>query len=150
MLQPGDRAPDFSAGTDGGGTVRLADLRGSKVVLYFYPKDSTPGCTKEACDFRDALPDIEARNAVVLGVSGDSAKSHDRFSQRLRLPFRLVCDGDHRIARAYGAWRQKKLFGRTYMGIVRSTFVIDESGTIQASFDRVRVRGHVAEVLATL
>ena len=150
MLQPGDPAPDFEAETDGGGTLRLADLRGKKVVLYFYPKDNTPGCTFEALSFRDAQPEFAAKNAVILGVSADSVRSHDRFKAMHNLPFRLLSDRDHAIAEAYGAWREKKLFGRKYMGIVRSTYLIDEHGRIEATCDKVRVHGHAADVLERL
>ena len=150
MASAGDLAPDFEAGTDGGGSVRLSDFRGKKVVLYFYPKDGTSGCTAEACAFRDARSEFEARNAVILGVSPDSVKAHDRFKARHDLPFDLVSDPDHAITESYGAWREKSLYGNRYMGVVRSTFVIDEEGTIQAVFDNVRVRGHVANVLETL
>ena len=150
MLSPGDLAPDFSAATDGSGTVRLSELRGRKVVLYFYPRDSTPGCTLEACAFRDAEPDLDARNAVVLGVSTDSVGSHDRFKARHGLPFRLVSDPDRTICEAYGAWREKTLFGKRYMGIVRSTVVIGEDGRIEAVYDKVKVRGHVQAVLEAL
>lgn len=150
MASAGDLAPDFEAGTDGGGSVRLSDFRGKKVVLYFYPKDGTSGCTAEACAFRDARSEFEARNAVILGVSPDSVKAHDRFKARHDLPFDLVSDPDHAITESYGAWREKSLYGKRYMGVVRSTFVIDEEGSIQAVFDNVRVRGHVANVLETL
>ena len=150
MLALGDLAPDFSARTDGGDRIQLSDLRGRRVVLFFYPKDSTPGCTLEACAFRDAHQEFTAKNCVVLGVSADSIKSHERFGTRHKLPFRLVSDPDHAIAESYGAWRQKTLFGRKYMGIVRSTYVIGEDGTIMAAYDRVKVVGHVAEVLTNL
>ncbi len=150
MLTIGDTAPEFAAATDGGGSIRLSDLRGTKVILYFYPKDRTPGCTIEACAFRDAGEEFKARNAVILGVSADSVRSHDRFKSKHRLSFPLISDPDHSIAEAYGAWREKKMFGRTYMGIVRSTFVIDEEGRIKAAFDKVKVRGHIRQVLAAL
>lgn len=150
MLQPGDPAPDFEVETDGGGTLRLADFRGRKVVLYFYPKDSTPGCTIEALAFRDAEPEFAAKNAAILGVSADSVRSHDRFKARHNLPFRLLSDRDHAIAEAYGAWREKQLFGKKYMGIVRSTYVIDEQGKIEATCDKVKVRGHTDDLLARL
>ena len=150
MLSVGDTAPNFSAKTDGEGSVTLSDFRGKKVVLYFYPRDSTPGCTIEACAFRDAELDFKAKNTVILGVSADSTKSHDRFKSKHSLPFPLISDPDHSISESYGAWRQKKLFGRTYMGIVRSTFVIDEQGKIEAAYDKVKVRGHVADVLGRL
>jgi len=150
MLAAGDPAPDFSAETDGGGQIQLSDLRGQRVVLYFYPRDSTPGCTFEACAFRDAHEEFCAKNCVIIGVSADSIKSHERFSARHHLPFRLVSDPDHTISESYGAWRQKTLFGRKYMGIVRSTFVIGADGRIEASYDQVKVVGHVGEVLAGL
>ena len=150
MLADGDPAPDFSAETNGGGQIQLSDLRGQRVVLYFYPRDSTPGCTFEACAFRDAHEEFCAKNCVIIGVSADSIKSHERFSARHHLPFRLVSDPDHTISESYGAWRQKTLFGRKYMGIVRSTFVIGADGRIEASYDQVKVVGHVGEVLASL
>lgn len=147
MIRIGAAAPDFTAPTDGGGSVRLKNLRGKKVVLYFYPKDNTPGCTTESCDFRDAHADFEAHDTVVLGVSPDSVKSHDTFKQKFDLPFTLISDEDHKIAEAYGVWQEKSMYGRKYMGIVRSTFVIDEDGKIAAIYDKVKVKGHVAEVL---
>ncbi len=150
MLEVGDTAPDFTAETDGGGAVALRELRGKKVVLYFYPKDNTPGCTLEACNFRDAAPEFSAKDAVVLGVSPDSVKSHDKFKAKFRLPFRLISDPDHALAEAYGAWREKSLFGRKYMGIVRSTFVIDAEGNVAGIHDKVRVRGHADALLANL
>ena len=147
MIKIGATAPDFTAPTDGGGTVRLKDLRGKKVVLYFYPKDNTPGCTTESCDFRDAQAKFEAKDAVILGVSPDSVKSHDKFYQKFELPFTLSSDEDHKIAEAYGVWQEKSMYGRKYMGIQRSTFVIDEKGKIAAIYDKVKVTGHVADVL---
>ena len=146
----GEAAPDFTAPADGGGSVRLSDLRGKRVVLYFYPKDFTPGCTLEACDFRDAAADFAGENCVILGVSADSVGRHESFSARHGLPFRLLSDTDHSISEAYGAWREKTLFGRKYMGIVRSTFLVDEQGDVLAAFDKVRVRGHAAQVLAAV
>ena len=150
MMKIGATAPDFSAPTDGGGSIRLKDLRGKKVVLYFYPKDNTPGCTAESCDFRDAQAKFEAKDAVILGVSPDSVKSHDKFKQKFDLPFTLISDEDHKIAEAYGVWQEKSMYGRKYMGIQRSTFVIDEKGKIAAIYDKVKVNGHVAEVLKTV
>ena len=150
MLSLGDSAPDFTAETDGGGTIRLSDLRGRKVILYFYPRDSTSGCTLEACEFRDASRGFAAKNTVVLGVSADSIKSHDRFKAKNDLTFPLISDADHKIAEAYGTWREKTLYGRTYMGVVRSTFVIDERGRIEAVYDRVKPRGHAQALLAKL
>ncbi len=147
MIRVGAAAPDFIAATDGGGSVRLKDLRGKKVVLYFYPKDNTPGCTTESCDFRDAHAEFGTHDAVVLGVSPDSVKSHDNFKQKFDLPFTLISDEDHKIAEAYGVWQEKSMYGRKYMGIVRSTFVIDEKGKIAAIYDKVKVKGHVADVL---
>lgn len=150
MLQIGDAAPDFDAPTNGGETIRLKDLRGKKVVLYFYPKDNTPGCTTEACDFRDAHLAFEDQDAVVLGVSPDGVRSHDRFADKFSLPFRLAADEDHKIAEAYGVWREKSLYGRKYMGVVRSTFVIDKKGKIAAVWEKVKVKEHAAKVLAAL
>ena len=150
MLKPGDTAPDFTAPTDGGGTISLKKLKGKKVVLYFYPKDDTPGCTTEACDFRDSAAQIDAKDAVVLGVSPDSPKSHDKFKQKHELPFTLISDEDHSIAEAYGAWQEKSMYGRKYMGIQRSTFLIDEKGKIAEVYEKVKVDGHVADVLSKL
>ena len=149
-LQVGDTAPDFEAKTDGGSVIRLSDYRGKKVVLYFYPKDSTPGCMLEACSFRGAQPQFAAKNAIILGISADSTESHERFKARHGLPFRLVSDPDHGIARSYGAWRKKSLLGIGYMWLVRSTFVIDEDGRIDAIYDNVNVFRHVAQVLEDL
>ncbi|MEZ5363741.1 MAG: thioredoxin-dependent thiol peroxidase [Bryobacterales bacterium] len=150
MLKPGDKAPDFTAPVDGGGTISLKKLKGKKVVLYFYPKDNTSGCTTEACDFRDNAAEIDAKDAVVLGVSPDSVKSHDKFKEKYELPFTLIADEDHAIAEAYGVWQEKSMYGRKYMGIVRSTFLIDEKGKITEVYDKVKVKGHVADVLSKL
>lgn len=129
-LSTGDEAPDFALPSDTGETVRLSDLRGKKVVLYFYPKDDTSGCTKQACGFRDAHETIEAEGAVVLGVSPDGEASHRRFKAKHDLPFTLLVDADHSVAEAYGAWGEKSMYGRTYEGVIRSHFVIDEEGRI--------------------
>ena len=150
MLSPGDPAPDFTAETDGGGSIQLSDLRGRKIVLYFYPRDNTSGCTLEACEFRDASIGFAAKNAVVLGVSADSVKSHDRFKAKHNLTFPLISDAGHEIAKAYGTWREKTLYGRRYMGVVRSTFVIDEQGKIEAVYEKVKPRGHAEALLAKL
>ena len=150
MLKVGDKAPEFSAEIDGGGKIKLKDFRGKKVVVYFYPKDSTPGCTVEACDFRDAAAAFGEKGTVVLGVSPDSVKSHDRFKAKHELPFSLVSDPEHSIAEAYGVWREKSMYGKKYMGIVRSTFVIDEKGRIAAVHEKVKVKGHVAGLLEGL
>ena len=147
MPEIGELAPDFTAVTDAGEEIRLSSLRGRKVVLYFYPKDNTPGCTQEACDFRDRQAAFEAQNAVVLGVSIDSAKSHQGFKSKHDLPFTLLADPDKVLVGTYGVYREKQQYGRTYMGTVRTTFVIDESGRIARVFDNVRVKGHVDAVL---
>lgn len=126
----GDQAPDFTALTDQGEALRLSDLRGKRVILYFYPKDDTSGCTTQACGFRDQYPVIEEKNAVVLGVSPDSVKSHQKFKTKYNLPFTLLVDEDHAVAAAYGVWGEKSMYGKKYMGIIRSHFVIDEQGKI--------------------
>ncbi len=150
MLPEGTLAPDFTLATTGGGEVTLSDFRGQKVVLYFYPKDDTPGCTTEACNFRDDHTEIIAAGAVVLGVSPDSVKSHDKFRLKYELPFALLSDPDHQVAEMYGAWGEKKMYGRTYMGILRSTFIIDREGKIVKVFPNVRPKNHSQEVLAVL
>ena len=129
-LQVGDNAPDFEALSDSGKKLKLSDFRGKRVVLYFYPKDSTPGCTTQACGFRDSYPSVEKRKAVVLGVSPDGVGSHQKFKEKQKLPFTLVVDADHKIADAYGVWGEKSMYGKKYMGIIRSHFVIDEKGKI--------------------
>jgi peroxiredoxin Q/BCP len=150
MLEEGTTAPDFTLQADGGAEVSLSDYRGQKVVLYFYPKDNTPGCTTEACNFRDDYSHIIAAGAAVLGVSPDSVKSHDKFKLKLSLPFALLSDPDHQVAEMYGAWGEKKMRGKTYMGIIRSTFIIDEGGRIIKVFPKVKVKNHSQEVLAVL
>jgi peroxiredoxin Q/BCP len=146
-LAIGDKAPDFTLPTSGNGTVSLAALKGRKVILYFYPKDDTPGCTKEACSFRDALPDFEGADAVVIGVSKDSVASHDKFRSKYALPFMLASDKDGDTAERYGAWIEKSMYGRKYMGLDRSTFLIDGEGRLRGIWRGVRVPGHVDEVL---
>jgi thioredoxin-dependent peroxiredoxin len=150
MLKAGDRAPDFQARDDQGRSVRLSDFKGKSVVLYFYPKDMTPGCTIEACDFRDRHADYEKKGAVVLGVSKDSAASHVKFKEKHRLPFPLLADEDLAVIKAYGAWGKRSLYGREFMGVVRSTVVIGPDGRIRAVFPKVKVKGHADEVLAAL
>lgn len=147
MLNTGDKAPAFTGVTDGDGKISLKDLKGRKVVLYFYPKDMTPGCTTEAQGFRDAIGDFEKTNAVVIGVSKDSVKRHDNFKAKYDLPFTLISDEDGKICEAYGVWQMKKNYGREYMGIVRSTFLIDEKGKIAEIWSNLRVKGHVDKVL---
>ena len=129
-LKTGDPAPNFALPSDTGATVRLSDLQGKRVILYFYPKDDTSGCTAQSCGFRDAMPVIEERNAVVLGVSPDGEKSHQKFKTKYDLPFTLLVDSDHAVAAAYGAWGEKSMLGKHYEGIIRSHFVIDEHGRI--------------------
>ena len=150
MIDVGDPAPDFALPSDRGDTVRLSDLKGRRVVLFFYPKDDTPGCTKEACGFRDAVPAIEARDATVLGVSPDPVRSHERFRDKYGLNFPLLADEDHRVAEAYGAWGKKKMYGREYYGILRSTFVIGTDGIIEKVFRKVKPAEHAEEILREL
>jgi len=150
MLKEGDLAPDFTLESDQGETVSLSDFRGRKVVLYFYPKDNTPGCTKEACSFRDGHEQFLAKGAVVIGVSPDSIESHTKFRVKFTLPFHLLSDPEHTVAEAYGAWGEKKMFGKTYMGILRSTFVIDEEAVLLKVFRKVKVAQHAEDVLEVL
>jgi thioredoxin-dependent peroxiredoxin len=147
-VKEGDLAPLFSAKAGGGGAVALADLRGKNVVLYFYPRDNTPGCTIEACHFRDQFEDFARHDIVVLGVSADSAASHEKFTQRHRLPFVLLADEDKAVARAYGAWGEKSFLGRKYMGMRRITFLIGPDGRIRQIWRKVQPRPHAAEVFA--
>ena len=150
MLKPGEVAPDFELESDQGKSVRLSDLRGNKVVLYFYPKDDTPGCTTEACEFRDRISAIESRGAVVLGVSPDSVESHQKFKAKYDLPFTLLADPGHDVAAEFGAWGEKKRYGRTYEGILRTTFVIDEEGKVERVFQNVKAKGHGDQILGAL
>lgn len=150
MLEVGDRAPEFKAPSNTGKTISLKDFRGKKVVLYFYPKDNTSGCTKEACSFRDNMARLKRKGTVVLGVSPDSVASHERFAAKHELPFPLLSDPEHEVAESYGVWVEKSMYGRKYMGIQRATFVIDEKGKLSAVFPKVKVAGHVDEVLTVL
>ena len=150
MLKAGDPAPDFEAVLDNGETVSLSQFKGKNVVLYFYPKDNTPGCTREACDFRDNISSLEDKNTVVLGVSPDSVKSHQKFKDKFELPFPLISDEAKDVAQAFGVWREKKMYGKTRMGIVRSTFIIGPDGLISKAYDSVKVNGHVEDVIASL
>lgn len=150
MIKVGDAAPDFALPTGDGRTIRLSDLRGKKVVLYFYPKDNTSGCTKEACSFEANHSALKKKGAIVLGVSVDSADSHAKFTDKFSLSFPLLSDERKEVIRAYRVWKQKSLYGRKFMGIERTTFVIDERGFIKRIFPKVKVEGHVKEVLQVL
>jgi peroxiredoxin Q/BCP len=151
MLKPGDKAPDFTLSSDKGESISLVDFLGkSNVVLYFYPKDNTSGCTTEACSFRDTLPKITTKDTVVFGVSPDSAKSHVNFIQKYQLNFTLLSDPEHTVAEAYGAWGEKKMYGKAYLGILRTTFIIGKDGIIKHVFEKVNVEEHANEVLAQL
>ena len=150
LLAVGDRAPAFSTVDQDGAPVDLKDFKGRKVVLYFYPKDDTPGCTKEACSFRDGYAAFRRRKIEVLGVSVDDEKSHKKFAEKFDLPFRLLADPDKKIVRAYGVWGEKSLYGRKYMGTHRVTYVVDEKGKIAAVFPKVKPEGHAAEILETI
>ncbi|HKX84827.1 MAG TPA: thioredoxin-dependent thiol peroxidase [Pyrinomonadaceae bacterium] len=147
MLKEGDKAPAFTSKDQDGKTVKLSDYKGKRVVLYFYPKDDTPGCTKEACSFRDADDVFNAKGIKVLGVSTDDEKSHQKFISKFQLPFDLLADTDKRIVEAYGVWGEKSMYGRKYMGTLRKTFLIDENGKIAKIFDKVNVAEHADEVL---
>lgn len=149
-LKEGDAAPDFSEASNGGGKVSLADLKGRNVILYFYPKDDTPGCTKEACAFRDHFTEFKKRGAIVLGVSTDPVKSHDKFVEKFKLPFPLLADPDKRMVAAYGVWGEKSFMGRKYLGTHRVTFLIGPDGRIRKIWPNVKPDEHVAEVLAAL
>ena len=146
-LEVGMPAPDFTLPTDGGGSVTLSALKGKTVIVYFYPKDDTSGCTKQACGFGEALPDFSAADAVIIGISKDSVASHDKFKAKYNLPFTLASDEGSDVTERYGAWQEKSMYGRKYMGIDRSTFLIDKDGTLRAIWRKVKVPGHVEEVL---
>jgi peroxiredoxin Q/BCP len=149
-IEPGSKAPDFALPADDGTQVELSRLRGKPVVLYFYPRDDTPGCTREACSFRDRKAELAKLGAVVLGVSADDAASHERFRDKYQLNFPLLADTDHAVATAYGAWREKTRFGKKSMGIQRSTFLIDREGVVRRVWKNVQVDGHDGEVVAAL
>jgi len=149
-LKAGEVAPEFSANTGGGGKISLAGLKGKNVILYFYPRDDTPGCTKEACAFRDHFAEFKKRGAVVLGVSPDSVKSHDKFTEKFKLPFTLLADEDKKIVGAYGVWGEKSFMGRKYLGVFRVTFLIGPDGRIKKIWPAVKPEEHAAEVLAAL
>ena len=150
MLKVGDKAPEFSLVADSGEKVSLKDYKGKKVVLYFYPKDMTSGCTQEACDFRDNIKKIEKKNAVVIGVSPDDTKSHNKFKDKYELPFTLLSDETKTMLNDYGVWQEKSMYGRKYMGVVRTTFIIDEKGKIEKIYEKVKVPGHIEEILDKL
>ncbi|MDA3129906.1 thioredoxin-dependent thiol peroxidase [Aliibacillus thermotolerans] len=144
----GEKAPDFTLPASNGKNISLSDYKGKKVVLYFYPKDMTPGCTTQACDFRDYMKEFEEVNTVILGVSPDPLDKHEKFIEKHGLPFPLLSDEEKEVAKMYGVWQLKKNFGKEYMGIVRSTFLIDEDGTLVKEWRKVRVKNHVADTLA--
>lgn len=150
MLKAGDKAPDFSLAADNGEKVSLKDLKGKKVVLYFYPKDMTSGCTQEACDFRDSIKKFEKKNTVVIGVSPDDTKSHNKFKDKYELPFMLLSDESKKMLEDYGVWQEKSMYGRKYMGVVRTTFIIDEKGKIEKVYEKVKVPGHIEELLGEI
>jgi peroxiredoxin Q/BCP len=147
-LAVGDKAPDFTLPTDGNGSVTLSSLKDEAVILYFYPKDDTTGCTAQACGFRDAEANFKGAKTKVIGISKDSVATHDKFKKKYDLPFTLASDKDGHVCEDYGVWAEKSMYGRTYFGIVRTTFLIDKNGVIQRVWNKVKVTGHVAEVLA--
>jgi peroxiredoxin Q/BCP len=150
MVSEGQSAPDFTLPDQDGNPVSLSGLRGKPVLLYFYPRDATPGCTTEACDFRDARAEYEAAGAVVLGVSPDTVASHRKFADKHGLPFTLLADPDKEVIQAYGVWKEKNMYGKTSMGVERTTVVIDRDGVVRRVFPKVKVAGHVAEVMEAL
>ena len=149
-LKVGDKSPEFSLKDQNGERVALNSFRGKKVIVFFYPKDDTPGCTIEACKFRDDFELYEEKNAVILGVSKDGEESHRKFISKFDLPFRLLCDEDHAVAELYGAWGEKSMYGRKYMGIIRTTVVVNADGMIENIFEKVKPKGHSEELLELL
>ncbi len=149
-LAIGDKAPDFTIATDGGGTFCLSEMMGNNVIIYFYPKDDTPGCTKEACEFRDSLPDFSKSSSKIIGISKDTVAKHDKFKSKYELPFTLGADLEGAVCEAYGTWVEKSMYGRQYMGIERATFLVDKEGLVQGIWRKVKVKGHVEEVLAAV
>lgn len=150
MVSEGDQAPDFSLQADDGREVSLTDYRGKKVVLYFYPKDGTPGCTREAIEFRDMAREFEKEDAVILGISKDSVKSHQKFKRKHELPFTLLSDPERKALDLYGVWKRKSLYGKTFMGVERTTFLIDEQGIVKRVYRNVKVKGHAQACLLDL
>jgi peroxiredoxin Q/BCP len=150
MVEAGKPGPDFTLSDQHGKPVTLSKLKGSPVVLYFYPKDDTPGCTKEACGFRDGFSDYEKKGAIILGVSPDGSDSHAKFAKKFNLPFRLLADPGNKTCEAYGVWKEKSMYGKKYMGVERTTFVIDRRGVVRKIFPKVKVDGHSEAVLAEI
>lgn len=150
MIEVGDLAPEFSLYNQDEKKISLEDYLGKNVILYFYPKDDTSGCTKEACSFRDNIPKFSKADAVILGISPDSVKSHKKFSEKYKLPFNLLADEEKKVIEKYGVWKEKSMYGRKYMGVERTTFIIDEKGKIKKIFNKVKVEGHENEVLEVL
>ena len=150
MLKIGDKAPDFKLKDETGREISLSSLRGKRVVIYFYPKDDTPGCTKEACSIRDVYDDILEAGAVVIGISKDNARSHERFKRKYNLPFYLLSDPENKVIEQYGAWQEKKMFGKTYMGIARITYIFDEEGIVKKVYSKVKPETHGGELLTDL
>ena len=150
MIEAGKPAPDFSLQTDEGTPLKLSDLRGKHVVLYFYPRADTPGCTIESCEFRDAFPRFEGQSAVILGISPDTVNDQAKFKKKFDLPFTLLADADHAVAEQYGVWKERKNYGKTYMGVERTTFLIGPDGTVARVFEKVKPQGHAAEVEAAI
>ena len=150
MINVGDKAPDFLLPTGDGTRVQLSDFKGKKVVLYFYPKDNTPGCTKEACSFQENIIKLKQKGAIVLGVSVDSESSHAKFSEKYGLTFPLLSDKNKEVVKKYGVWKLKSMFGKKFFGVERTTFIIDERGTIQKIFSNVKVEGHIEQVIQSL
>ena len=149
-LAIGDTAPDFTLPTDGGGEIALSSFKGQKVIIYFYPKDNTPGCTTESCEFNDALPNFEKLNTAIIGISKDSVKKHDNFKTKYGFKFPLASDENSDTCERYGVWKEKNMYGKKFWGIVRSTFLIDENGKIEAIWNKVKVKGHVEAVQAEI
>ena len=150
MLKVGDKAPDFTLKDETGKEISLSDFKGKKVVLYFYPKDNTSGCTKEACSFRDVYDDILEAGAIVIGISKDDLNSHEKFKSKYNLPFYLLSDTEHKVIEKYGAWQEKKMYGKSYMGTARITFIIDEEGIIKKVYPKVKPEAHGEEILEAL